>query len=351
MSDVPAPSASAAPPSSTGTDTRGTFARTSSSTGTDASGTFARPPSSTGTDASGTFARNSLSLWLALVLFLIALFAPSVNLPRTTYDYIVFFDITQSMDVQDYELGGSPVSRLEYARYAMRRALHELPCGSRIGWGAFAEYRSLLLLAPVEVCSNYNDLLTSLNNIDGRMRWANASEVGKGVYWSVRAALEDSVAIDKGAKPDVLFISDGHEAPPLNPTEPVVLPDDVQPGQVHGWILGAGGETPQRIPRTDADGHHLGYWNANDVIQLVAPDGRHIIGAEQLSAVREPHLKALAARVGFAYTRLTGPDSISAAMRDTRYARRAPAPVDLYWLPVAAALLLLAVRFSPRRFR
>ena len=296
-----------------------------------------------------TFGRGSLTLWLALALLLIALFAPSAKLPQTTYDYIVFFDITQSMDVQDYELGGSPVSRLDYARHAMRRALRELPCGSRIGWGAFAEYRSLLLLAPVEVCSNYNDLLASLDNIDGRMRWSNASEVGKGLYWSVRAALEDSVAIDKGAKPDVVFITDGHEAPPLNPTEPVAMPDDVQPGQIRGWVVGAGGDTPQRIPRTDADGHRMGYWGANDVIQLVSPDGRHIIGAEQLSALHEPHLKALAARVGFAYTRLAGPETIAGAMRDARYARRAPAPVDLYWVPVSAAVLLLAMRFRPRR--
>src|SRR5262245_59375553 len=161
-----------------------------------------------------TFGRNAYTLWLALAFLLVALFAPRINLPQRTYDYIVFFDITQSMDVQDYELGGSPASRLDYARYAVRRALRQLPCGSRVGWGAFAEYRSLLLLAPVEVCSNYNDLLASLDNINGRIRWANASEVGKGVYWSVRTAVDDGKRIDNGTKPNVIFISDGHEAPP-----------------------------------------------------------------------------------------------------------------------------------------
>lgn len=298
-----------------------------------------------------TVGRNAYTLWLALALLLVALFAPRIDLPQRTYDYIIFFDITQSMDVQDYELGGSPVSRLDYARYAVRRALRELPCGSRVGWGAFAEYRSLLLLAPVEVCSNYSDLLASLDNIDGRMRWANASEVGKGVYWSVRTALDDGENIDKGAKPDVIFISDGHEAPPLNPTEPVAMPSDVQPGQIRGWIIGAGGDTPLRIPRSDADGHRLGYWRASEVIQLVSPDGKRIIGAEHLSSLREPHLQALATRVGFAYARLTDPDSIAAAMRDERFVRRAPAPVDIYWLPVSAALVLLAARFRPRRRR
>ena len=285
--------------------------------------------------------RGSLTLLLAFALLLLALFMPRFSIPRDTYDYIVVFDITQSMDVEDYELAGAPVSRLNFARHAVRRALRELPCGTRVGWGAFAEYRSLLLLSPVEVCENYNDLLLSLDNIDGRMRWANASEVGKGVYWAVRTALEAS------SKPDVIFISDGHEAPPLDPTSSFSMPADVQPGQIRGWIVGAGSDTPLPIPRTDEDDRRIGYWNAHDVVQLVSADGTRIVGAEQLSALRETHLKAVADRVGFGYTRLAGPQSIASAMRDARFVRREPAPVDFYWLPVSAALLLLLSRFRP----
>jgi len=285
------------------------------------------------------------SLLVALALLIGALFMPRFNLPHDTYEYVVFFDVTQSMDVQDYEVDGVPVSRLEFARRSVRRALRELPCGSRVGWGAFAEYRSLLLLSPVEVCDNYNDLLASLDSIDGTIRWANASEVGKGVYWSVRTAL------DEGSKPDVIFISDGHEAPPMLPGEPVAMPKDVQPGQIRGWIVGVGGDTPQPIPRTDADGRRLGYWRASQVLQIRSPDGKGIIGAEHLSELREPHLKALATHVGFSYLRLTDSNSIGTAMRDPRFVRRAPAPVDLYWLPVGAAILLLAWRFRPHVLR
>ncbi|MEJ0035677.1 MAG: MxaL protein [Gammaproteobacteria bacterium] len=280
-------------------------------------------------------------LWIALFLLLIALFLPRLNLRHDTFEYIVFFDITQSMDVQDYEIDGRPVSRLDYARDSARRALRELPCGSRVGWGAFAEYRSLLLLAPVEVCGNYNDLRASLDQIDGRMRWANASQVVRGAYWSARTALAE------GSKPDVIFISDGQEAPPLNPAEPLSMPDDVRPGQVRGWIIGAGGDTPQRIPRSDADGHRIGYWRATDVVQLRTADGRGILGAEHLSALREPHLQSIAARVGYSYARLSEPDSIGAAMRDKRFVRRATAPTDLYGIPVALAVLLLVLRFRP----
>ena len=131
--------------------------------------------------------KDSQAIVLALILLLVALVMPRIDLPRDAYDYLLVFDISQSMNVEDYELDGSPVSRLRYAKHAARNALQELPCGSRIGWGAFAEYRTVVLLAPVEVCASYGDLLASLQKIDGRMRWGQASEITKGVFWSMRA--------------------------------------------------------------------------------------------------------------------------------------------------------------------
>ena len=294
---------------------------------------------------SGALGKGSAGLLAAFLLLVIAIFIPRVDLAHDTYDYIVIFDITQSMDVEDYEVGGTPVSRLTYARNAVQGVLRELPCGSRVGWGAFAEYRSLLLLAPVEVCGNYNDLISSLANIDGRMRWANASEVGKGVYWAVR------VAMNTESRPDVVFITDGQEAPPLEPNAPVSMPDDVQPGQVHGWVIGAGSDTPSPIPKTDEDDRRVGYWESHDVIQLVSPDGTRIVSSEQLSSLREPHLKAVAERVGFGYTRLATPDSIRSALRDPRFIRRSPAPTDLYWIPLSLALMLLVAHFRPDGWR
>ena len=125
---------------------------------------------------------------LAAAILLLGLAMPTVPLQRTVYDYIVVFDISQSMNVEDYDLDGANVSRLDFARSAALQALRKLPCGSRVGWGAFTASRTLLLLAPVEVCDNYNDLLASLAQIDGRMRWAEASAISKGLYWAVDAA-------------------------------------------------------------------------------------------------------------------------------------------------------------------
>jgi mxaL protein len=282
------------------------------------------------------FDKQTPAIAAALVLLLLAWGTPGVNWPRATYDYIVVFDITQSMNVEDYQIGGSPVSRLEYAREAARRALRDLPCGSRVGWGAFAEYRTLLLLAPIEVCANYNDLLASLDMIDGRMRWGEASEVSKGVLWAIRAAKETS------GRPNVIFLSDGHEAPPLGAGDGPMF-DDVKPGDVGGWLMGVGGYEPKPIPKVDDEGRMIGYWRAEDVMQ----PGDGAAGLEHLSPLREPHLRVLAQRVGLDYARLTGPASISEVMRDSRFARSRPVPIDLYWLPVAAALLLLAIHFRP----
>jgi mxaL protein len=296
--------------------------------------------------APGILDADGRAISLALVLLIIALVIPAVLLRHDTYECLVIFDITQSMDVEDYELGGAPASRLAYAREAARRALRELPCGSRVGWGAFAGYRTLLLLAPVEVCENYGDLLSSLAKVDGAMRWENASEITKGVYWSMRAAKE------LGTGPNVIFVTDGQEAPPLDPTNLLPMFDDLKVGQVHGWLIGAGGYAPMPIPKTDDDGNRVGYWRADQVKQPgdIIP-GSKSRGAEHLSSLREPHLQEIAHQVGFDYARLSSPESIARAILDRRFARREKAASDLYWIPALIALLLLAVRFSPFTLR
>lgn len=288
------------------------------------------------------FERESCALAIALLLLLIALFLPTWKLPRDTYTYLVFIDITQSMNVEDYELDGAPVSRLAFARHAVRRAIHDLPCGSRVGLGAFTGYRTLLLLAPIEVCGNYNDLLISLDYIDGRMRWRNSSEIAKGVFWAVRAARE----IGQGA--NVVFLTDGQEAPPLRPSVQPIF-DDVKPGEIRGWLIGVGGDRPRPIPKTDREGNSRGYWGAKDVIQRIGEpaDASANQNREHLSALHEPHLQTIAQQIGFEYARLARPSAISEAMRDSRFAQRRPVPTDLYWVPATIALLVLALRFCP----
>ena len=278
---------------------------------------------------------------LAAAILLLGLALPTVPLPRTVYDYIVVFDISQSMNVEDYQLDGARISRLDYARDATRKMLPKLPCGSRVGWGAFTGGRTLLLLAPVEVCANYNDLLASLAQIDGRMRWAEASEIAKGLYWAIEAAKASADT------PNLVFVSDGQEAPPI---EGGILPsllDKLKDHPVRGWVVGAGGDEPSPIPKIDAEGNHHGFWRPDEVIQSESTLEGATPGLEHYSALREQHLSSLAHQLSLDYARLTDAKSLSAAMTDDRFARRRQVPTDLAWLAATLALLLLVVRFRP----
>ena len=281
--------------------------------------------------------RGAGALLDATLLLVVALALPAITLPLRRSETIVVFDITQSMDVEDMVLDGAPASRLAFARESARRALRELPCGSRVGWAAFTEYRTLLLLAPIEVCENYNDLQATLAEIDGRIRWGNASEVSKGVFWALRAAR------DLGKRTSVVFLTDGQEAPPFTALPPF---DDVRTGEVRGWLLGVGGNVPRPIPRTDAEGRRVGYWRAEEVVQSTAAGGQPR-SHEHLSELREPHLRVIAGRTGLSYATLHDPGMLATLMRDARLANRVDVPSDLYALPAALALLVLVLHYRP----
>jgi mxaL protein len=285
--------------------------------------------------------RESISMALVLGLLLLALVMPRVELPRDSYSYVVVFDISQSMNVEDYELDDVPVSRLDYAREAVRGVLPKLPCGSQVGWAAFTGYQTLLLITPVEVCAHYNDLLASLAQIDRRMRWSNASEITKGVYWSVRAAQ----AVE--SRPDILFMSDGHEAPPLDPVYAPRMFEDLTGPAIRGWLIGVGGVLPSPIPKIDEEGKRQGYWRAHEVMHSPSTGEGPSSAGEHLSGLREAHLGALAEQIGFQSARLVDAASLYTAMSDERFVRRRSTPTDVSWIPVALALCMLAFRFRP----
>jgi len=274
---------------------------------------------------------SARALLLACALLTLSLLMPPLSWSRRSFDYLVVFDITQSMDVADYRHDGRPESRLAFARRALREALPRLPCGSRIGFAAFTEYRSLMLLAPIEVCEHYNDLLATLAQLDGRMRWAEASQVSKGIYWALRAARDL-----QPDPPQLVFFTDGHESPPIEGEGPEPFAD-LERGRVGGLIVGTGGAVPRPIPKSDASGHPRGFWSADEVTQGSDPAARN----EHLSALRERHLQAVATRTGLDYLRLDESTGLSAALLEPGRARTRALPTDLGWIPLALALLLV----------
>jgi mxaL protein len=265
----------------------------------------------------------------ACVLLALACALPPLPLPRRTGSYLLAFDITQSMDVADMRLAGAPVSRLAFARAAAAAALPQLPCGARVGWAIFTGYRSVPILAPLEVCAHYGALLASLEQIDGRMRWTNASHIAQGLFWAERSA--------RALGPEVLpvLFTDGHEAPPR-----ADLAGPELPAGARALLLGVGGEQPQPIPRSDAHGRSLGVWQAADVVQRPGVRDSH----EQLSRLDEAHLRALGGSAHVAYARLSEASALPQLLAANARGSTLPAPTDVSWVPALLALLLLVLR-------
>jgi mxaL protein len=306
----------------------------------------------------------------ALVLAALALAAtflqPGVNLPRPLFEHVVVIDVTQSMNVADQRLDGAAISRLAAAKHALRVALDELPCGSKLGWAIFTEHRSYLLLTPVEVCANRAELRATLAGIDGRMAWSGSSEVAKGLHSGI------VIARELPARPSLVFVTDGHEAPPLDARLRPAFDD--KPGEVAGLIVGVGELAPSPIPKLDPSGRPLGFWSADEVMQTDARsqgrggsvDDERMVdagssaataaaaglgatpGREHLSGLREAYLRLLAAESGLGYLRLSEPQGLAAALRARALARQVVTRVDgrvaLAWLALA---LLLWTQVAP----
>lgn len=276
---------------------------------------------------------------------------------------IAVLDVTQSMLVADMpvpEAGAEapPVSRLARSRQLLLQALPSLPCGSRLGLAIFTEYRSLLLLAPMEVCDNYRELKTTLASLESRMAWSGNSEVAKGLY----GALKASASLP--SRPAVVFFTDGHEAPPVNPRHRPVF--DGEPGEVAGLLVGVGGDQALPIPRQDPTGRPIGTWGAGDVLQVdprslgrggsqggermveeggtVAPMPGATPGREHLSALREDYLKLLARESRLGYHRLRTAEALQAALLAPELAHEVDSRRSLRWPAALLALgLLLAM--------
>jgi mxaL protein len=300
--------------------------------------------------------RDALMLALAALALAATFLDPGWPMTRNELEFVAVFDITQSMNVPDQEQDGRSVTRLARAKAAMDSALGVLPCGSKAGWAIFTEYRSFLLLAPVEVCAHQRELLGELHRLDGRMAWAGNSEVAKGLNSGML------IVHTLPSHPALVFLTDGHEAPPVSPR---YRPNfALKRGEVRGLIVGVGADTPRPIPKTDPSGQPLGEWAADEVLQvdprslgrggsvageqMVEPDDLTVKplpgaapGSEHLSSLREAYLQLLASEQGLLYRRLGSDRSLVTALEDERLAQPRPSRLDLR--PALAALALAAL--------
>ena len=302
--------------------------------------------------------------WLlcaAAVALGIALAHPTATLQRAAYDILLVVDITGSMNARDYVSNDVPISRLERTKLAARELVADLPCRSRLGLAIFTERRSFLLFEPVELCGNFPAIDAAIDALDWRMAWEGDSYVAQGLYSAIDLA--------HGARADLIFLTDGHEAPPL-PTEDATSFAG-EKGQVVGLIVGVGGLATVPIPKFDERGHPAGFWSMSDVPQenrsgLPPPDaasragynprnapfgGEAAVGTEHLTSVREEHLQKLASITGLSYLRLGDGEDLSSAFVRQSHPRLLRSTTDLGVVPTAVALAMLGLFYAMPLFR
>lgn len=301
------------------------------------------------------YERGHLILFAVLLLTL-CLFRPQVQLPNRVYDWLLVLDITQSMNVRDYHLDDKGMSRLEYAKLAMRNSLRALPCGSRVALGLFTERNTLNIVRPVEVCTHFSSLDQTIAKLDWRMAWAADSFIAHGVY----SAIEQAQKLGKQTR--VMLITDGHQAPPANPKYMPAFAGKA--GAVKGYLVGSGQPNPSAIPKLDDRGEIAGYWDAEEVLRygsfgmaetlsvLAMEQGQHdrnsghgaapsILNNAHLSGLDASALKKIAQQTGLGYFKLEQMAQMEALLTDTTMATRRWANTDLRpWLAIPALVLL-----------
>ena len=304
-------------------------------------------------------------LFLSFVLFVIAAYTVSLKTSLPVARAMVIFDITQSMNVQDMRWGNRAETRLEAAKQMVRESLAAMPCGSDLGIGIFTGHRSFVLFKPVEVCAHYAEISSVINDIDWRMAWAARSEVAKGVHSGLL------VSEQIGDNTRLIFITDGHEAPPINPQ---FLPKfKGKPGNVKGAILGVGGDVPLRIPKYDPNGKFIGFWRAGEVQQIDSYsagrpveqaesmsgvdtnnlDERIASGTEHFSSLKESYLISVADRLELEYKRIVSADDMQRSLLSKSLTVATDGRKDISrWIAALGFLSLLAsfVRL-PRRIK
>jgi len=292
-------------------------------------------------------------LSLALIAMLGAFIRPTQNQPRPIYNSTFIIDITRSMNAADYQLDGQAVSRLDYVKHSLRDLLAKLPCQSKVGLGLFTERRSTLLFEPIEVCQGFNEIDTALAQVDWRMAWAADSRIASGLL--------NTLQMLEKLDTHVIFITDGQEAPPVNPryrSDFAAVKDKAK-----GMIIGAGGLQAIPIPKFNNKGESDGVYRPDDVphrstfgesdlnpekIQGYnarnAPFGNDTsAGNKHLTALQEGYLQALSAEAGLQYQRLTNLDDLAVALQIPEFSKPINTAVDVRWQMALAALGLIAL--------
>ena len=288
----------------------------------------------------------------ALIFLLIAMCNPYINIKQARKSYLFIVDVTQSMNVPDMHLSGKPISRLEYSKYLLKNTVKNLPCGTQVGLGVFFKTTATLLYTPIETCANYHVLWHTIDHIDWRMASQGNSNIRIGLL-----SIESMLATNGDDIAQVVFMTDGQEAAPLNIFTKVSMTK--WQGKQPLLIVGIGNSKPSPIPKLNDKNQVIGYWS-NDAIKLNPAsnvDEGHDGGRDNtianepyedyLSKLDEAYLKELSTEIGAKYIKAGSVEALITGISQLPSHIQFSVKFALNWLFDTLALLLIVAGYVP----
>lgn len=288
-------------------------------------------------------------LSIALLLLVAAATKPTLSVKQEIKSYLILVDVTQSMNVADMSLQGEPVSRLAFTKALLKQTIKDIPCHSRVGLGIFFKADIVLLYTPIEICSNTSLIGDSIDHLEWRMASRGNSNIRLGLQ-SISARLSTFET-----PTNVVFITDGDEAPPLNA---------ITKTKIAGWIgntdlllVGLGKNKESPIPKLDANNNPTGYWSIYSI--KMAPgvavnegpnDARDESYASTpyeyyMSRLDEAYMTELATDTGSTYLKASDANNLLHAMLNLKISYRDQVMLDISWLLAIGALFCILSLF------
>jgi mxaL protein len=294
--------------------------------------------------------RSDLLLLLSMACLLLALINPALSINQARYNYILVADISQSMNTKDMTINSKKVSRLDYTKHTMKRLIENFPCGTKVSIGMFAGVSVSATYSPIEVCSNFSNITTTINKLDWRATWSGNTRIRESTVTLARLIR----SFPESAQ--VVYFTDGEEAPKLHAFNTRNL-EQFQGGK--DWLfVGVGSDVGTPIPKFDNKNQLIGYW-ANESFALqpgIAQISESNIGARDnnvasgsndryLSKLDSEYLEKLSDEIGATYISGGSFKRLKNVMKDQPPAWKAPDKFYLQSIFVFLGLIFFIARF------
>ena len=295
--------------------------------------------------------KNVGFLFLSIIFLFLALINPKLTIKRDIHNFIFVVDISQSMLTKDMEIDGESVSRLDYSKQLLQGIMDQLPCKTNVSVAMFAGVSVAATYTPINICSNFNAISSTIQHLDWRSVWSGNSRIREG-FTSLARLIR---SFPQSAR--VVFLTDGEEAPKLHAFNTRDL-SQFQ-GETDWLIVGIGSEEGAAIPKYDSENQLIGFWS-NESFALqpgIAQISESNIGSRSdiiafsesdryISKLNEKYLIEVTSMIKGQYIRGESVNSVVSQMNKIPASWRDDSEFPLRNLFITLSLIFFLLRFN-----